>query len=50
VLSFSGRRLKAEWEFFEGWWKKVLEDGVLPDTASQSVIPGEPELPEIKPI
>ena len=43
-------RSHASKDAFEGWWKKVLEDGVIPDTAAPPVNPGEPTLPEIKAI
>ena len=43
-------RSHANQDAFEGWWKKVLEDGVISNTASQPVNPGEPALPEIKAI
>jgi len=43
-------RSHASKDAFEGWWKKVLEDGVIPGTASQPVNVGDPTLPEIKPI
>ena len=41
-------RSHASKDAFDGWWKKVLEDGVIPDTVSQPVDPGEPAVPEIK--
>ena len=40
-------RSHASKDAFDGWWKKVLEDGVIPDTAAPQVNPGEPTLPEI---
>jgi molybdopterin-containing oxidoreductase family iron-sulfur binding subunit len=43
-------RSHASKDAFDGWWKKVLEEGVIPDTTALSVNPGEPTLPEIKPI
>ncbi len=43
-------RSHASKDAFDGWWKKVLEDGVIPDTTASPVNPGEPTLPEIKPI
>ncbi len=42
-------RSHASKDAFDGWWKKALEDGAIPDTAAQPVNPGEPALPEIKP-
>ncbi len=43
-------RSRASKDAFDGWWKKVLEDGVIPDTAASPLTPGEPSLPEIKPV
>ncbi len=35
---------------FEDWWKRALQDGVIKGTASPPVNPGEPALPELKPL
>jgi Fe-S-cluster-containing dehydrogenase component len=42
-------RSHAGKDAFDGWWKKALEDGVIPDTAAPPVNPGEPALPDFKP-
>jgi molybdopterin-containing oxidoreductase family iron-sulfur binding subunit len=41
-------RSHASKDEFEGWWRKALQDGVIPGTGSQPADPGEPALPEIK--
>ena len=41
-------RARTDKEGFEAWWRKALEDGVIPDTASKLVDPGEPSLPQVK--
>ena len=43
-------RSHASKDAFDAWWKKVLEDGVIPDTSAPRVTPGEPALPEVKAI
>ncbi len=32
---------------FEGWWRRALHDGVIPDTASHPVDPGQARLPAL---
>ncbi|MGU3668360.1 4Fe-4S dicluster domain-containing protein [Methylobacterium sp. A49B] len=32
---------------FEGWWRKALHDGVIPDSAAAPVDPGEARLPAL---
>ncbi len=42
-------RSHASKDTFEGWWRKALEDGVIPGTELQPVTSQAPALPEIKP-